>query len=143
MPKKEVLSTPNVTPGQGPMSQATRFGNMVYIQGFTGRHPTTEELGKGIKEQTAFALDRIKALLETAGTSLDNVLTNTCYVTSREDLAGFNETYAEYFKIGPTVAYHYIGQLSQHRNIWWKSHPLRCVSPTRADCGADEIIYLN
>ena len=98
MPKKEVLSTPNVSPGQGPVSQATRFGNMVYIQGFTGRHPTTGELGKGIKEQTAFALDRIKALLETAGTSLDNVLTNTCYVTSREDLAGFNETYAEYFK---------------------------------------------
>jgi enamine deaminase RidA (YjgF/YER057c/UK114 family) len=25
-------------------------------------------------------------------------MTNTCYVTNREDLAGFNETYADYFK---------------------------------------------
>jgi 2-iminobutanoate/2-iminopropanoate deaminase len=55
-------------------------------------------VGKDIKEQTAFALQRIQIILEAAGSSLDNVLTNTCYVTRREDLPGFNETYAEYFK---------------------------------------------
>ena len=54
-------------------------------------------MGQDIKEQTRYALDRIKIILEAAGTSLDNVLTNTCYVTKAEDLAGFNEVYAEYF----------------------------------------------
>jgi 2-iminobutanoate/2-iminopropanoate deaminase len=98
MPKKEIIGSPNVTAGQAPLSPATRFGNMVFVQGCTGRHPTSGELGKGIKEQTEFALERIKAILETAGTSLDNVLTNTCYVTRGEDLQGFNETYAEYFQ---------------------------------------------
>jgi enamine deaminase RidA (YjgF/YER057c/UK114 family) len=55
-------------------------------------------VGKDIREQTRFALDRIQAILEAAGCSLDDVMTNTCYVTNREDLAGFNETYADYFK---------------------------------------------
>jgi 2-iminobutanoate/2-iminopropanoate deaminase len=70
---------------------------MVFVQGCTGRHPTTGQVGNGIKEQTRFALDRIKMILEEAGASLENVLTNTCYVTKAEDLAGFNEVYAEYF----------------------------------------------
>ncbi len=101
MPKKEVIATQKITGGNALLSQGTRFGNMVYVQGCTGRHPTSGEVGKDIKEQTRFTLDRIKAILEAAGSSLDNVLTNTCYVTRREDLAGFNETYGEYFKANP------------------------------------------
>jgi enamine deaminase RidA (YjgF/YER057c/UK114 family) len=58
-------------------------------------------MGKDIKEQTQFALDRIKAILETAGTSLDNVMTNTCYVSNGKDLPGFNEVYADYFPQDP------------------------------------------
>ena len=98
MPKKEVIANPKLTAAQAPLSQATRFGNMVFVQGCIGRHPISGELGKDIKEQTRFALEWIKAILETAGTSLDNVLSNTCYVTRMEDLPGFNETYAEYFE---------------------------------------------
>ena len=98
MRKKEIITSQELPPGPSPLSQATRFGNMVFVQGCTGRHPTSGAVGQGIKEQTKFALDRIKIILEAAGTSLDNVLTNTCYVTNREDLPGFNETYIEYFK---------------------------------------------
>ena len=97
MAQKEVINSAKLSPGRAPLSQATRFGNLVFVQGCTGRHPTSGEVGKDIKEQTRFALERIKIILEEAGTSLDNVLTNTCYVTRQEDLAGFNEVYAEYF----------------------------------------------
>ena len=97
MAQKEVINSAKLSPGRAPLSQATRFGNLVFVQGCTGRHPVSGEVGKDIKEQTRYALDRIKIILEEAGTSLDNVLTNTCYVTRREDLAGFNEVYAEYF----------------------------------------------
>jgi len=100
MPRKEVINSAKLSPGRAPLSQATRFGNLVFVQGCTGRHPTTGQVGQDIKEQTRFALDRIKIILEEAGTSLDNVLTNTCYVTRAEDLAGFNEVYAEYFPQG-------------------------------------------
>ena len=98
MPRKEIVTCESMTPGRAPLSQATRFGNLVFVQGCTGRHPTTGEVGKDIKEQTRFALERIKMILEAAGASLDNVLTNTCYVTRQEDLEGFNEVYAEYFR---------------------------------------------
>ena len=97
MPKKEVISTDRITAGNAPLSQATRFGNLVFVQGCTGRHPTNNGVGEGIKEQTRHALQRISTILEEAGSSLDQVLTNTCYVTKREDLTGFNEVYAEFF----------------------------------------------
>jgi 2-iminobutanoate/2-iminopropanoate deaminase len=97
MPKKEIISSDKLPPGTGLLSQATRFGNLVFVQGCTGRHPTTGEVGKDIREQTRFTLERIKLILEAAGTSLENVMTNTCYVTKQEDLAGFNEVYGEFF----------------------------------------------
>ena len=98
MPNKEIITNPDLPPGTAPLSHATRFGNLVFVQGCTGRHPSTNAVGKDIREQTRFTLERIKMILEGAGTSLDNVMTNTCYVTNREDLAGFNEVYAEFFK---------------------------------------------
>ena len=96
MPRKEIVqvdlaaSNPNLSP-------ATRFGNLVFVAGQTGRHPTTGEVGKDIREQTRNVLERIKRILEAAGTSLDNVLTVTAYLTKREDLAAYNEEYAKYF----------------------------------------------
>ncbi len=97
MPKKEIIATDKVTAGNAPLSQAVRYGNLVFVQGCTGRHPTDNDVGEGIKEQTRHALQRISAILEASGSSMDQVLTNTCYVTNREDLAGFNEVYSEFF----------------------------------------------
>ena len=97
MSKKEIISSDALAPGRGLLSQATRFGNLVFVQGCTGRHPTTNEVGKDIREQTRFTLERIKLILAAAGTSLPNVMTNTCYVTKADDLEGFNEVYGEYF----------------------------------------------
>jgi 2-iminobutanoate/2-iminopropanoate deaminase len=54
-------------------------------------------VGKGVREQTHYALQRVKTILEAAGTSLDNVLTVTTHLTKREDLAAYNEEYAKFF----------------------------------------------
>ena len=97
MPKKEIVSTDKVLAGAAPLSQATKLGNLVFVAGNTGRHPTSGETGNGIKEQTRYALERISLILEAAGSSIEHVLTNTCYVSNREDLPGFNEVYAEFF----------------------------------------------
>jgi 2-iminobutanoate/2-iminopropanoate deaminase len=96
MPGKEIVTV--AAAGANPnLSLATRFGGLVFVAGQTGRHPTTGELGKDIREQTRNTLERIKVILEAAGTSLDNVLTATTYLTRREDLAAYNEEYAKYF----------------------------------------------
>ena len=55
MPRKEIVrvdlavANPNLSP-------ATKFGNLVFVAGQTGRHPVTAELGRDIREQTRFTV---------------------------------------------------------------------------------------
>ncbi len=96
MPKKEIVQV-NLAAGNPNLSPATRFGNLVFVAGQTGRHPITGEVGRDVREQTRYAVERIKMILETAGTSLDNVLTVLTHLTKREDLAAYNQEYAKFF----------------------------------------------
>jgi len=96
MPKKEIIQVRLAAPNQN-LSPATRFGDLVFVAGQTGRHPTSGEVGRDVREQTRNALERIKLILEAAGTSLENVLTVTTHLTKREDLPAYNEEYAKYF----------------------------------------------
>jgi 2-iminobutanoate/2-iminopropanoate deaminase len=96
MPKKETIQV-DLAAANPNLSPATRFGKMVFVAGQTGRHPITGEVGRDVREQTRYALERIKRILEAAGTSLENVLTVTTHLTAREDLKAYNEEYATYF----------------------------------------------
>ena len=96
MPKKETIQM-HLAAANPNLSPATRFGDLVFVAGQTGRHPVTGELGRDIREQTRHVLERIKMILEAAGTSLENVLTVTTHLTTREHLAAYNEEYARYF----------------------------------------------
>ncbi|HEY3168943.1 MAG TPA: RidA family protein [Candidatus Binatia bacterium] len=96
MPKKEVIQV-DLAAANPNLSPATRFGNLVFVAGQTGRHPVSGEVGKGVREQTNYAPQRVKAILEAAGTSLDNVLTVLTHLTKREDLAAYNDEYAKFF----------------------------------------------
>ena len=96
MPRKEIIQVDLAAPNPN-LSPATRFGNLVFVAGQTGRHPITGEVGKDIREQTRNVLERIKLILTAANTALDNVLTVTTHLTKREDLAAYNEEYAKYF----------------------------------------------
>ena len=94
--KKEIVRVGVERPNPN-LSPATKFGNLVFVSGQTGRHPTTGEVGKDIREQTRNTLERIRVILAAAGTSLDNVLSAMTHLTRREDLAAYNEEYAKYF----------------------------------------------
>jgi 2-iminobutanoate/2-iminopropanoate deaminase len=96
MPKKEVIQV-NLAAANPNLSPATRFGDLVFVAGQTGRHPVTGEVGRDVREQTQYALQRVEMILKTAGTSLDNVLTVLTHLTRREDLAAYNEEYAKFF----------------------------------------------
>ena len=97
MAKKEIIDA-RLAAANPNLSPATRFGNLVFVSGQTGRHPVTGELGKDIREQTRNVLERIKVVLEAAGSSLDHVLSVTTYLTNRDDLATYNDEYARYFR---------------------------------------------
>ena len=96
MPKKEIVTVASAAPNPN-LSAATRFGNLVFVSGQTGRHPVTGEIGKDVREQTRNILERIKVILTAAGTSLDNVMSAMTHLTRRDDLAAYNEEYAKYF----------------------------------------------
>ena len=96
MPKKEIVQV-NLAAANPNLSLATRFGNLVFVAGQTGRDPITGEVGRDVREQTRYAIERIKAILASAGTSLDNVLTVLTHLSTRDDLAAYNEEYAKFF----------------------------------------------
>ncbi len=96
MSRKEVIHV-ELAAANPNLSAATRFGNLVFVAGQTGRHPKTGVVGTDVREQTRNALERITLILVAAGTSLDNVLTVTTHLTKREDLSAYNEEYAKYF----------------------------------------------
>ena len=96
MPRKEVVQVQIGQPNPN-LSLATKFGNLVFVAGQTGRHPVSGQVGKDVREQTRFTLERIKVILEAAGTSLDNVLSAMTHVTRREDVPAYNEEWAKYF----------------------------------------------
>lgn len=105
MPTKEVIAPAGLGTAGPPLSPGIKVGNTVYVSGQVGRHPTTGQMGSDIREQTRNVLERIKLILEAAGTSLDNVVSATCWLTTRENFAAFNEVYASYFpKDKPTRA---------------------------------------
>ena len=96
MPKKQIVTVGSAAPNPN-LSAATRFGGLVFVAGQTGRNPATGETGKDIREQTRNILERIKEILAAAGTSLDNVLTATTYLTNVSNLAAYNEEYGKFF----------------------------------------------
>ena len=96
MPRKEIVRV-DAAAANPNLSMATKFGNLVFVSGQTGRHPVTGELGTDVREQTRNVLERIKTILTAAGTSLDNVLTATTHLTKVQDVAAYNEEYAKYF----------------------------------------------
>ena len=51
----------------------------------------------GIAEQTEQSLKNLSAVLEAAGSGLDQVIKTTCFLTDMADLAAFNAAYGKYF----------------------------------------------
>ena len=82
----------------GPYSQAIRVGSLIYTSGQIPINPATGALVEGgIKEQTRQSLLNIKAILEEAGVTLDNVVKTTVFMADMNDFAEMNAVYAEFF----------------------------------------------
>ena len=96
---KEIISTPKAPGAIGPYNQATALANLVFTSGQIPLNPETMELVEGdIQVQTKVVMDNLKAVLEEAGSSYENVLKTTCYLSDMDNFVAFNEIYAQYFK---------------------------------------------
>jgi 2-iminobutanoate/2-iminopropanoate deaminase len=87
---------------KAPTSAVTRHGDTLYVSGFPPFDPATGEVVKApLERQTELVMEQMKLCLETAGSSLDNVLKCTVYCTSVDKFAAVNAIYARYFPRNP------------------------------------------
>jgi len=99
---KEVVFTERAPKPIGPYSQAIRLGNLLFVSGQIPIDPATNEVAKGgIKEQTERVLENVRAILEAANMTLDDVVMAFVYLSDMADFPQFNEVYSRYFKERP------------------------------------------
>ena len=99
MGEKSVVRTERApAPFQGaPYSQAIVSGELVFVSGQLALRPGESELmGGGIGSQTEQVIANLRAILEAAGTSLDNLVKTTVFLQNLDDFAGMNEVYAKH-----------------------------------------------
>ena len=95
---KETILTEKAPGAIGPYSQAVKAGNMVFCSGQIPIDPTTGEfVSNNVAEQTHQVLINLSAVLEAAGTSLNNVVKTTVFLADMNDFTAMNEIYAEFF----------------------------------------------
>ena len=83
---------------KAPASTVTKHGDTIYVSGAPPFDPETGEIFKGaIERQTELVLQQMKLCVETAGSSLDNVLKVNVYVTSVDMFPAVNEVYRRFF----------------------------------------------
>ncbi|HLW75185.1 MAG TPA: RidA family protein [Gammaproteobacteria bacterium] len=83
----------------GPYSQAVRVGGTVYLSGQIPLDPKTGELVSGdFNLEVRRVFDNLKAVAETAGDGLKDVVRVTIYLTDLGHFPKVNEVMAEYFK---------------------------------------------
>ncbi len=94
---KEKIATAHAPAAIGPYSQAIRLGNLLFTAGQIALDPATQQIvAPGIQEQTSRVLENLKAILESAGSSLAQVVKATVFLKDFNDFAAMNEIYARY-----------------------------------------------
>lgn len=99
---KSVVATQQAPQAIGPYSQAIRLGNLLFTAGQIPLDPSSSKLVEGdIEQQTERVMENLKAILEAAGSSLDQVVKTTCFLANLDDFQRFNQVYGRYFTNQP------------------------------------------
>lgn len=98
----EKISTPNAPGAIGPYSQGIKTDGMVYTSGQIALDPATGAMvGANVAQQTEQIMKNLSAILQAAGTSLENVVKTTCFLADIADFAAFNEVYGKFIASAP------------------------------------------
>lgn len=99
---KKIIATSKAPAAIGPYCQATTHNGVIYVSGQLPLDPATGELSTGgIAEQTRLVMSNIKAIIESAGSSMDKILKCTILLTDMAHFAEMNEAYAKFFPNDP------------------------------------------
>ena len=94
----KAIATTNAPAAIGPYSQGVDTGSLVFVSGQLPIDPATGEFaGADIAAQTRQSLTNIKAILETNGMTMANVVKTTVLLEDISEFAAMNAVYAEFF----------------------------------------------
>src|ERR1700741_1601818 len=86
----------------GPYSQAVRVNGFLFVSGQVALDPQTGERSAGdVGDQTERALEKVKGIVEAAGSKMPHVIKTTVFLKNMSDFAAMNEVYARYFTMAP------------------------------------------
>ena len=98
---RTVVATKKAPAAIGPYAQANIIDNFVFTSGQIPLDPDNGQIVEGgIEAQTRQVFANLKAVLEEAGSSLENMVKTTCFLADMNDFATVNEIYATYFPGG-------------------------------------------
>jgi len=91
------VTTDNAPAAIGPYSQAIKANGFIFTSGQIPLTPDGTLVEGDIHEQTRQVLTNLNAVLEAAGSSLENIVKTTIYLTNMDDFIAVNTVYAEFF----------------------------------------------
>lgn len=95
---KQRVQTDKAPQAIGPYSQAIKTEGFVFASGQIAIVPQTGDLiAGGIAEQTEQVLKNLTAVLEAAGSSLDQVVKTTVFMLDMAEFGAMNEIYGRFF----------------------------------------------
>ena len=96
--KKEAIWPKGGPEPKGPYSPAVVIGDLVFVSGQGPADPRTGEIVRGdISEQMKTTVENIRIILEGAGSSLENVVKVTVYLSDMDRFSEMNELYKDFF----------------------------------------------
>ena len=95
---KKIIFTEKAPAPIGPYNQAVLIGNTLYTSGQIAINPTTGDLViETIDEETKQVMENMKAVLDAAGMTFENVVKSTIFISNMNDFATINSVYGGYF----------------------------------------------
>ncbi|MGV0029266.1 RidA family protein [Phormidesmis priestleyi] len=97
---RKIIQTDSAPAPVGPYNQAiSAQGQMVFVAGQIALDPATGAIvGAGdVSKQTERVMNSLKAILEAAGATLEDVVKTTVFLADMNDFAAVNAVYAQYF----------------------------------------------
>ena len=98
---KQTVSTQNAPAAIGPYSQGVKVENLIFTSGQLPINPQSGELVADIEGATKQSLDNVKAILESAGSSMDKIVKTVVFLRDMNDFVAMNAVYATYFPSNP------------------------------------------
>jgi 2-iminobutanoate/2-iminopropanoate deaminase len=99
---KVTINPPDLPPRRGSYSHVVRSGALVFISGLGPRSSAGELLEDGIEGQTLVVLNHMRACIEAAGGSLNDICSVTTFLANLAgDFAGYDRAYQSVFRVDP------------------------------------------